>query len=233
MKAKTFITLDTESTGLGRRALAFDVGYTIATRKDLILSRQFLIREILTDPRVMLGAMNNGDWRDMMGAKLFNAYIPALDASEFRLASWQEFTRTLRDDMATHSVDVFAAYNLPFDMRALAQTQAHILGAGKVLDYRPDLLCLWNFSASTVCQRPTYHKAAQQFGWISDAGNVRTNAEKVYAYLTGNFDFIEKHTALDDALIETEILQRLLAAKKPIPYNELDHGAWRKAQQIS
>lgn len=233
MKAKKFLTLDTESTGLGRKALAFDVAYTIATRRDVILSRQFLIREILTDPRVMLGAMNNGEWRDMMGAKLFANYIPAIDSQEYRLASWQDFTRTLRADMAAHGVDVFAAYNLPFDMRAIAQTQEHILGKSKVLEYRPDLLCLWNFSASTVCQRPTYHKAAQQFGWISDAGNVRTNAEKVYAYLTGDFDFIETHTALDDALIETEILQRLLANKKPIPYNELDHGAWRKAQRIS
>ena len=159
MKAKTFITLDTESTGLGNKALAFDVAYTIATRKDVVLSRQFLIREILTDPRVMLGAMNNGDWRDMMGAKLFRNYIPAIDAQEFRLASWQEFIRVLRDDMATHSVDVFTAYNLPFDMRALSQTQTHILGKGKILDYRPDLLCLWNFSATTVCQRPTYFDA--------------------------------------------------------------------------
>src|SRR6056300_679678 len=99
MRAKHFITLDTESTGLGNKAYAFDVAYTIATRKDVILSRQFLIREIFTDPRVMLGAMNNGDWRTMMGAKLFNAYIPALDRGEFSLASWQEFTRTMRDDM--------------------------------------------------------------------------------------------------------------------------------------
>jgi hypothetical protein len=69
-------------------------------------------------------------------------------------------------------------------------------------------------------------------GWITEAGNVRTNAEKVYAYLSGDLDFIESHTALHDAQIETEILQRLLAKKKTIPYNVLDHMPWRKAQKF-
>jgi hypothetical protein len=60
---------------------------------------------------------------------------------------------------------------------------------------------------------------------------VRTTAEKVYSYLSGNPDFIESHTALHDAQIETEILHRLLARKTPIPYNVLDHMPWRKAQK--
>ncbi len=112
----------------------------------------------------------------------------------------------------------------------MAQTNEHIRGAGYVLDYRPDLLDLWLFSCITVCNRPTYHAIADANGWRSDAGNVRTNAEKVYAYITGNTDFIEAHTALDDARIETEILQRLLASKKRIPYNEIIAHPWKLAQ---
>ena len=236
MRAKHFLVADTESTGLGNRAYVFDFGYVIATRKETKLTRSFLVREVLTDPRVMLGAMNNTDWRDMMGRKLFSDYIPALDSSEYKLYSWNEIVETLRDDMATYAVDVFSAFNLKFDMGALATTQKHIKAGGKVLTYKPVLLDLWNFACETVCQRPTYHAMANKHGkakgFITQANNVRTNAEKVYAYLTQNPHFIERHNALDDAIIETEILQRLLATKKKIPYNELPHMPWRKAQVL-
>jgi hypothetical protein len=184
----------------------------------------------------MLGALYNDTWRAMMGGKIFSDYIPMLDSAEAQLFSWREIVETLRDDMHVYGVDVFAAYNLGFDMRAIASTNAYLETGEKVLPYRPDLLCLWEFACTTVCNTSLYHSVAREqgnaTGWITDAGNVRTNAEKVYAFLTQQFDFIEKHTALDDAQIETEILQRLLAKKKTIPYNVLDHMPWRKAQQL-
>lgn len=236
MKTKTFLVADGETTGLGNHAFLFDFAYVIATRKKVLLERSFLIRDILCNPRVMLGAMFNEHWRDMMGAKLFTEYVPGLNRGEMRLYSWREVVETLRDDMQTFNVDVFSAYNLDFDMRALAATHAHLEQPGKVLAYRPDLLCLWNFACDTVCNTPTYHAVARQMGpdtgWITEAENVRTNAEKVYAYLSNNWNFVERHTALDDAQIETEILQRLLAKKKRIPYNEIAYMPWKKAQML-
>lgn len=236
MRAKHFLIADGETTGLGGKAYLFDFAYTIATRREIVLERSFLVRDILTNPRVMLSAYQSGDWRDMMGAKIFVDYIPMLDAGECSLFSWREIVQILRDDMERYNVDVFAAYNLPFDMRAIANTQAYTGARGKVLPYRPDLLCLWEFACNTVCNSPLYHDIARRYGiesgWITPAGNVRTNAEKVYAYLSGDHAFIESHTALHDAQIETEILQRLLAKKKTIPYNVLDHMPWRKAQTL-
>ena len=236
MKPKTFLIADGESTGLGKRAILFDFAYVIATRKKILCERSFLVRETLTDPRVMLGALFNDDWRAMMGGKIFRHYIPGLDANDLRLYLWREIVETLREDMRTFGVDVFAAYNLPFDMGAIAKTHAHVEGQGKVLEYAPDLLCLWHFACATVCRSPMYHRVArkmgQDSGWITAANNVRTNAEKVYAFLSNQWNFVESHTALEDAQIETEILQRLLAGKKKIPYNEIEHMPWRRAQQI-
>lgn len=236
MKAKTFLIADGETTGVGKRAYIFDFAYTVATRRDVLLERSFLVREILCNPSIMLAAYFNSEWRHMMGGKIFTDYIPMLARHEARIFSWREIVETLREDMQIYGVDVFSAYNLGFDMRAIANTHAHIGHSDKVLPYRPDLLCLWEFSCSTLCNTPMYHAVAHDMGkasgWITDAGNVRTNAEKVYAYLTQNLGFIEAHTALADAQIETEILQRLLARKKTIPYNVLDHMPWRKAQTL-
>lgn len=236
-KKKHFLVFDSETTGLGRKAFIFDVGYVIATRNDIVLQRSFLVREIITNPRIMLGALFNEDWRAMMGGKLFQDYIPALHDGTMALHGWNDITAQMREDMAAHNVECLAAYNLDFDKRAIATTQHKICDGGKVLDYKPQLLCLWDFACSTVCNTNLYHEVARRMGpangWITDANNVRTTAEKVYAYLSGNFDYIEPHTALGDALIEAELLQRFLAMKKTIPYDNpnLAHP-WRRAQQI-
>lgn len=233
-RQKTFLVADTETTGLASRSFVFDFGYVIATRTRVLLERQFLIRETLTDARIMLGALFNPDWRAMMGGKIFEVYIPALASGNMHLYSWRDVCEQLRDDMRTHNVEVFCAYNLGFDMRALAVTQKRICDGGKVLEYKTDLLDLWKFACVTVLNTQLYHDVARARGgeWITPANNVRTTAEKTYAFLTGDLDFIESHTALHDAQIETEILQRLLAKKKIIPYNEIDHMPWKYAQNI-
>lgn len=234
MKEKKFLIADGETTGLAGQAYLFDFAYAIATRKRVILERAFMVREIITSPRIMLSAYLSKDWRDMMGRKIFTDYIPMLANGERKLYGWREVVEIMRDDMLTHGVDVFSAYNLRFDIGAIASTHSYIGYPGKVLPYKPDLLCLWEFACRVLCNTPTYHKVARELGqstgWITKANNVRTNAEKVYAYLSNDWDFVEEHTALADVQIETEILQRLLAKKKPIPYNVLDYMPWRKAQ---
>jgi hypothetical protein len=236
MKAKVFLIADGESTGLGSKAFLFDFAYVIATKKKVLCERSFLVREIFTNPNIMLAAFFNSDWRSMMGKKVFRNYIPALSNSDMRLYAWSEIIETMREDMRTYGVDVFSAYNLRFDMGAIALTHKQIGTPGKVLEYSPDLLCLWEFACQTVCQQKTYHDIARGYGtetgWVTAANNVRTNAEKVYAFISGNHNFVESHTALHDAQIETEILWALLAKKKPIPYNVLDHMPWRKANRI-
>ena len=237
MKEKRFLVMDTESTGLGSKAFVFDMGYVISNRKGKIFAeRNWLIEEILTDPRVMLGAFFNPDWRSMMGGKIFRHYIPALNANDVSIIKWRDALEILRDDILTFGVDVFSAYNLPFDLGAMNTTHKRV--AEKTLNFsRLDLLCLWEFSCLTVCRSRLFHDVCAQqnnpdaHDWISAANNVRTTAEKTYAFISGDYDFIESHTALHDAQIETEILHNLLSRKTAIPYNQVKGFSWRKAQK--
>jgi hypothetical protein len=232
---KIIMVADTETVGLGKKAFVFDFGYVIGTKKGVVLKeRQFLIREVLTNPKIMLHALYNPDWRTMMGGKLFSIYMPALGNAEMKIFGWREVLEIMRDDINTYGVNVFSAYNLNFDLGALNKT--HNMITEKSLDFsRLQLLCLWEFSCITVCRSRLFHDVAreqgQENGWITPAENVRTTAEKVYAFLTGDYNFIESHTALHDAQIEFEIMQRLMAKKTKIPYDVLDHMPWRKAQK--
>ena len=237
MRAKNFMVCDTETIGVGPKAIVFDFAYVISTRKAVLLERSFLVREVLTNPKLMFSAIADKRWRESFGGKLFHHYIPGLHDGKLRLHSWRDIVETMRDDMRTYNVDVFAAYNLPFDSKALGKTQHLICDGGKVLEYKPDMLCLWDFACGALFNTQLYHDTAhrmgQEAGWITPANNVRTNAEKAYAYLTGDYGFIESHTALEDAQIETEILHRLLKKKMTIPYNNPNIGMpWQRAQQI-
>jgi len=236
MKQKVFLVCDTETTGLASRAIVFDFAYVIATRNKILCERNFLVREIITDGKRMLGAVFNPQWRAMFGGKIFSLYIPRIATGEFPIVAWRDILETMRDDMQTFGVDVFCAYNISFDLGALNKT--HNLIAEKNINLsRLDLLDLYLFSTSTLLNSQLYHDFAWQHGkekgFITDANNVRTTAQATYAFLTGNPDFIESHTALHDAQIETEILWRLLARKKTIPYNDVQHMPWRHAQTIA
>lgn len=234
MRAKTFLTADTETLGLSPNNIVYDFAYSIATRKNVLLERSFLICEIFTSPAFMFKGVNNPEWANAFGGKIFSHYIPSLDKQVLRLHNWRDIIETMRDDMLTYGVSVFTAYNLNFDINALRKTNKAIYGNenNKILGYKPDLLDLWLFSCQTALNSQLYHDVANAQGWVSPANNVRTTAEKTFAFLTGDYSFIEAHTALQDVQIETEILQRLLARKKRIPYNDVQHMPWQIAQKI-
>lgn len=231
MRAKHFLIADTETVGLKPVNFVYDFGYVITTKKEVKLERAFLVTEIITNAKYMMGAY--------FAKKIFSYYIPALDAGIIHLHSWADVVEQLRADMAEYEIDVFAAYNLPFDMGAITSTNALLTNGGKVLDYKPDLLDLYYFACTGALNSRLYHDLAYQqeeikkdYSWVSEANNVRTTAEKAYAFLSGDVEFVESHTALHDAQIETVILKKLLARKTPIPYNRLVAMPWRQAQTI-
>lgn len=224
IKPRTILLADTETVGLPPKNYVYDLGYVITNKRgDVLQSRNFLIREIMTNPNLMM--------RAFYAKKVFSFYIPALDLSTMRLTPWADVRAIMADDVRRYNVDVVAAYNLRFDMGAIRATNK-LLNAGKILPRPVDLLCIWQFACQTFLNSTGYHLAAEKFGWISEAGNVRTTAEKAYAYITGENDFIEGHTALSDALIENEILSHCFRQKKKIPYNDLHPMPWQLAQDV-
>jgi hypothetical protein len=214
--------LDSETVGLKPMDLIFDLGYVIATKTEIIVERQFLVKEILTSPIRMRKAFA---WD-----KIFSFYIPQIDSGNLKLFNWLDIIEQFRTDFADHKIDVFTTYNLPFDRDAMMRTNTLLGDRYKIMPHKPDLLDLWLFACTTILNTAIYHEFAEEMGWVTEAGNVSTKAENAIAYMTGNFNFKTKHTALKDAQLETELLQYLLRKKKKIPYNIIDVKPWEYAQ---
>lgn len=212
---------DTETVGLQPFNFVYDIGWLITDKQGNIQQRRnFLVREVLTDPKRMMSAF--------FAKKIFSYYVPALDNGKIRLTPWETILHIMYEDLK--DCDVVAAYNIGFDLAALRNT-TDILNHGEEIlldDFK--ILCLWNFACRTLLSSRNYRGVARANGWLSSAGNFKSSAECVYRYITGEHNFIESHTALDDCLIENEIMTRAFARKGKIPYDEYNNNPWTQIQ---
>ena len=122
------------------------------------------------------------------------------------------------------------AYNANFDYTTLNNTVRYLSGSA----------CRWFFPYGTqICD--IWHIACQVLGtqktfqWENvrnEKGNLLTNAERMFAYLSQNEDFEEEHTGLADAIVETQILARCFSSHKSINKN-INRACWRIPQQVA
>ena len=223
---KSIMVLDTEACDLAGNV--YDVGYTITNRKgEIISSFNALVLEIFTDASKMMGAF--------YAKKLFTHYAPMLNRSEVALMPWADIVAQIRYDMALYNVNVVSAYNLGFDRRVMRQTDALLRGGNgqdPICQHGVELLDIWQFACETKLSQVTYKELARSRGWVSAKGNIRTGAEYAYRFCSGDHGFIEDHTALSDALIETDILAACYACKKTVPYGIINAQPWRIVNNV-
>lgn len=90
------------------------------------------------------------------------------------------------------------------------------------------LIDLWGISCRLLINTLAYKRQCLENDMISESGlYFKTSAETTFRYLQDRYDFMEAHTALEDVIIETQILAKALhRAKVPegiiyFPFKEL------------
>lgn len=73
------------------------------------------------------------------------------------------------------------------------------------------LFDVWGIACKKVINTQSYKKMCIKNMLLTESGQYfKTSAETAFQYITGNIDFEESHTAIEDAEIESEILCRAL-----------------------
>lgn len=212
------LVIDTETVGL--EGHVYDMGWTIADKTGAIIAeRNWLVQENFTNAERMMGAFYAG--------KTFTHYAPMLQAGTVTMRPWAEILGALRADLLCYGVQTVAAYNAGFDMRVIAQTHEDLTGAEFVEFDGFQILDIWQFACETKLSQKGYARIARELGWVSPAGNIKTGAEFAYRFVCGDYSFIEDHTALSDARIETAILAECYRQKKAVPYGKINGAPWR------
>lgn len=227
-RKKYLMVLDVETTnnimikGAPNDGLVYDIGFTITDKKGNIYEKQsFAVKEIF-------------DWTELMSTAYYKNKLPLyfekLKQGIMKKASIWDIRKIIKQVMEKFKINEVYAYNASFDYTTLNNTVRYLSGSS----------CRWFFPYGTqICD--IWHIACQVLGtqktfqWenIRNAkNNLITNAERMFAYLSQNFNFEEEHTGLADALVETEILARCFSSHKKINKN-INRACWRIPQQVA
>lgn len=218
MTKRIYAVIDTETATLTGEV--FDFGMVICDKEGKELARyDSIIKEVFENVQMMKKAF--------YFKKVDSFYKPNIRCNRMDVKSWAVICHDVNKLMKKHGVTTICAYNLAFDSRVISNTGRKY--GGFMAIGKREQLDLWRVSCETLLQQRTFKKWCKLMGHVSPAGNYKTNAEVAYKYGIGDWEFQESHTALDDALIEKELLVRLLGLGKKINYGIISHP-WRLIQ---
>lgn len=218
--------LDVETAGGLKNKLVYDFGFAITDRQGNIYEeRSFVIKEIFMQTALMLSAYY---------AEKLPQYHEGIKNGKYKLVSFKEARDEFLRLSEKYNIKTIGAYNSKFDMEALSNTFNYVLHGSIEKKFffldRPQrhvkMLCVWSLACETIYKQKNFAIMAYKHGAYSEAGNYRTSAEVGYRYITGNWDFVEEHTGLEDVRIEIQIMARCFRQKKKVLSGILNHP-WR------
>lgn len=223
-----YLVLDTETCPLnpilnkvtGWNMLVYDIGYCIIDKKGNIYeSGSYIVDEIFNNNRLMKSAY--------YGFKK-PLYINELALGEHIMLPWTEVIDILNVVAEKYCIKGVYAYNAYFDMAALTTTNRFL----KQGNYYPlenyNSYDIMKIAERALVSQKAYGSFCDKHNFKTTSGRNRKNAETVYRYITDNPHYIEEHTGLQDALIESEILVKSLRQKKKTEDCKIDFTVYGK-----
>lgn len=230
------------------KPLIYDLGYTIIDNKGNIYAKKnFLISEIFSVPEIFNTAYYK-DKRNLYLEKLQKGEIILTDWNTANRELTEDLSLVCAVGAYNSMFDYKKA--IPFtdlyinmlyspDFHEWLNEQSRIcdwlVGGGKsqvenARDFEKDifrykgniypLFDIWGLACRYLLDEE-YKRMCIENGWASASGKYfTTNAEKVFRFLSGNMEFEECHTAIEDCLIESEIFAKVVKKTK----NKWDMG---------
>lgn len=208
-------------------SLVYDLGFCVVDMAtgETVERKSVVIAETFNNPHLM----NSAFYADKLPR--YRAGISMDNGGEWQMLDCLSAYNLVRDTLKRYGIRKVWAYNARFDVAALNSTVRHYSNGfcGFWLPYKTKVCDIWDY-ATCITATPKYVKWAVNHGYVSAKGNPQTSAERVYQFITCDTDFCERHTALSDAEIETQIL---LAARRRHKKTAHTVGqGWRGAARI-
>lgn len=185
------------------QSLVYDLGWAITDKRGRIYkTRSYIIAEIFCE------------MKDVMKSAYYAEKIPNywddIKSGKRILASFWTVRRAFMDDVKEYGVKNVFAHNAGFDVRALNNTMRYITKS-QFRWFFPYNLEIWDtlkMARQTIGRQKSYQKWCSRNGYMTNhkTPRVRLTAEILFRYISGQHDFNESHTGLEDVLIETVIM---------------------------
>jgi hypothetical protein len=185
------------------QSLVYDIGWAICDKKGRIYKTEsYVISEIFIEMKDVMSSAYYADKIPM--------YWEQIKKGKRKLASFWTIFKAFREDIKNYGVKNIFAHNASFDVRALNNTIRY-LTKSKSRYFFPYKIELWDtlkMSRQTIGKQKMYSAFCQKNNYLTKHKfpQNRLTAEILYRYISGDNDFSESHTGLEDVLIEIQIM---------------------------
>ena len=123
------------------------------------------------------------------------------------LTSFYNIRKQFVECCERYNVKKVFAHNMRFDYGTLNTTQRWLTKSKYRFFFPYDLeICdTMKMARDVVCKMPSYKRFCEENNYLTTRGQLRVTAEILYRFITKDNTFVEKHTGLEDVLIEKEI----------------------------
>lgn len=182
--------------------LVYDCGWAVADTKGHIYeTASFVNRDIFCYER------------DLMKSAYYNwkipRYLEELENGSRVMADTYEIRKAMLDTIERYNIKEVVAHNARFDYNALNITQRYNTKSKYRYWFPFDKVEVWDtmkMAQDVICNMPTYRKFCEENGYKTKNGQLRKTAEILWRFISGDNEFEESHTGLEDVLIETQIM---------------------------
>ena len=212
-----FIVVDTETTNSIDDPLCYDVGFAVVdVFGNVYESYSFAVAEIFLDKELMSSAYF---------AEKVPAYWDDIKNGTRTLKRFYNIKKIFAKCVKKYHVKIVMAHNARFDYRSLTLTQRFIT-CSKNRFFFPYNVEIWDtlkMSRAVLKNDDNYSIFCHDNDYLTDRKVKRYTAEILYRFISGNNNFEESHTGLEDVLIEKEIFTFCLE-KMP----EINGALWER-----
>ena len=197
--------LDTETTNSLDDPICYDVGFAVVDREGAIYETySFVVAEVFLNEELMESAYF---------IEKVPQYWEDIKKGTRKLAKFNTIRKVLAETMKKYNTNIVIAHNARFDYRSTAKTQRYLTKSKYryFLPYGTEVWDTLKMAREVLKNDVDYDNFCYNNNYVTKRGCKRFTAEILYRFFTGDNDFVESHTGLEDVTIEKVIFAECMA----------------------
>ena len=203
------LVIDTETAPMDRteqgvnpyNMLVYDVGFAVVDKYGNVYeTASYVNADVFLDEKELM--------KSSYYAEKIPKYWEDIKAGTRILTSWYNIRKAVLNVCNKYNIKMVFAHNMRFDYGATANTQRWLTKSKYryFFPYGVTICDTLKMSKDILSNKKTYRNFCEENSYLTKNNQIRLTAEIIYRFITGDNEFKESHTGLEDVMIEKEIL---------------------------